>query len=130
VLSQLFFLSFLALTLLRITLACYIAYIAWYLLKRHTEIERVNLPIIGHAREWVLWLSAIIAAGIAVLLFVGAWTQIAAIAAAIISLKQLLFYRRFSEIIPFPPSTTILLLCIALTLLVSGAGAFAFDLPL
>ncbi|MBI5470298.1 hypothetical protein HY968_03195 [Candidatus Kaiserbacteria bacterium] len=127
---QILFLAPLALTLLRVVLAIYLAYIAWYLLSRHAEIEHAELPIIGHARHGILWLSAISISAIAALLFIGAWTQVVAIFATVISLKQLVFYKRLKEILPFPPSTCILLLCISLTLIVSGAGGFAFDLPL
>ena len=127
---QILFLSPLAITLLRIVLACYMTYIAWHLLNKHAEIERVPLPLIGNAKPWMVWLSAIIIAATSALIFIGAWTQIAALLASITLLKHLVYFRRYHAVLPFPKSTYILLLCIALTLIVSGAGAFAFDLPL
>ena len=127
---QILFLSPLALTLLRVALAVYLAYIAWHLLNKHEEIERIQFPIIGNVRAWMVWVSATLTAAIAAIIFIGAWTQVAGILAAIVILKHLVYFRRYQSVFPFPRSTYILLLCIALTLIVSGAGAFAFDLPL
>ena len=127
---QILFLAPLGIMLLRIVAACYLAYIAWHLLNKHAEIERVSVPLIGHVRPWMVWLSAVIISGVAALIFIGAWTQIAAILGIITVIKHLTFFRKFQSVLPFPRSTYVLLLCILITLVVSGAGAFAFDFPL
>ena len=129
-LPQLLFLAPLGTTLLRVVVACYFAYIAWFLTKNQPEITHMHLSLIGHAPAWILWLSALIMATIAALLFVGAWTQVIAILGAIITLKCLIGVRWFPTLVPFSASTSVLLFCMCLSLVVTGAGAFAFDLPL
>jgi hypothetical protein len=59
-------------------------------------------------------------------LLVGAWTQIAAIVATLWLVTSLLF----PQFRVFPRSTAALALAMALSLIVTGPGAFAFDLPL
>ncbi len=129
-LPQILFLSPLAITLLRVVLALYIAYIAWYVLDRGGDIARTRLPIIGFPPAWIIWLSALLAAAIAALIFVGAWVQVAAICAFILSVKHLIAVKSYASILPFPRSTYILMAIISLSLVFMGAGAFAFDLPL
>jgi uncharacterized membrane protein YphA (DoxX/SURF4 family) len=58
-------------------------------------------------------------------LFVGFWTQAAALLAILLFVAMLLIPNR-----PYPESTLLLALVMALTLVVTGPGAFAFDLPL
>lgn len=62
----------------------------------------------------------------AVLLFVGGYTQ----AAALVGFVTIAFTLYVSEYRTFPRSTLALLLIMCLSLLVTGAGPFAFDLPL
>lgn len=63
---------------------------------------------------------------LALALLVGAWTQVAAIAAGII-VAAWLFAPRLS---PLPRAASLLALVMCLSLIVTGAGAFAVDLPL
>lgn len=65
-------------------------------------------------------------AGVAVLLIGGAWTQ-PATAGAILAAATWLALPRMNE---FSRATALLALAIAVSLLVTGPGAFAFDLPL
>lgn len=127
---QILFLAPLGITLLRVMLAIYLIYIAWYMIKHQSALSEVQVPIIGHMHSWMLMVSATALGIISALLIVGAWTQIVAILALVVVVKHLFWYKRFSEALPFPRSTYILLACISLVLIVSGAGAFAFDLPL
>jgi hypothetical protein len=127
---QILFLAPSGTALLRIAAAICFAYIAWDLFKRQSEISGVDMMIIGHVRTWMVQISAIIIAVMAVLLFVGAWVQLVALVGAIVALKHLVFFRRYQTILTFSKSTYWLLLCICLMLAVTGAGAFAFDLPL
>lgn len=64
------------------------------------------------------------------LLIAGLYTQIAALAAAIISLGAFTLKRRAPQGITSSRGFLLLLLVVSLSLLVSGAGLFAFDLPL
>ena len=126
----LFFLSPFAVTLLRIAAAYAFLYIANSLIQDRREIARVRLPIIGHPREWMVWISATIIAIVSCLLAVGLYTQVAAILGMIIAAKHGIFARRYSSIMPLSRGTYGFLFVICITLLITGAGAIAFDLPL
>ncbi len=65
-----------------------------------------------------------------VALIVGAWTQVAALLACALTLKPLLLRAHLRGLSPYSPGMYMLLFVMALSLLVSGAGAFAFDIPL
>lgn len=69
---------------------------------------------------------AVAEAAIGGLILIGAWTQIAAIAGACIIAGWLIA----QKLRPLPQSTTLLALVMCASLLVTGAGALAFDLPL
>ncbi len=75
--------------------------------------------------ERVLWL-ALIEIAAAITLALGVRTQIAAIAGAAIICVWLISPRMR----PLAHSTALLALVLSLSLIVTGAGAFAFDLPL
>lgn len=64
------------------------------------------------------------------LLIVGLYTQIAALVAALIALGALILKRTHQTGIGSSRGFLALLLVISLSLIVSGAGLFAFDLPL
>jgi uncharacterized membrane protein YphA (DoxX/SURF4 family) len=64
------------------------------------------------------------------LFVIGFLTQVAALLSVLWCLKLLLFRRYFTDV-SFPDvRTTLLLLTIGITLCITGAGAFAFDLPI
>ena len=63
---------------------------------------------------------------VAIALFLGAWTQPASLLGAIISVVWLL--QKTSRV--FELSTILLALAMSLSLLLTGPGAIAFDLPL
>ncbi|MCI0619661.1 DoxX family protein [Candidatus Wolfebacteria bacterium] len=67
-----------------------------------------------------------------ILLVVGLWTQVAALLAGIGSLKLAFLKHRFAfrAVAPFSIGVYILLAIMSLSLLLTGAGFFAFDLPL
>ncbi len=108
---ELLFLSPVAATLIRVALAIVFVYAGWQHLSK------------GAAHERAFGVLGIV---IAVALFIGAWTQLAALAATA-ALAASLF---MPNIRIFPRSTVMLALVMALSLLVTGPGAFAFDLPL
>lgn len=67
---------------------------------------------------------------IASLLIVGAWTQYAALLLIAMSLKMIFWHKRFSHVSIPPRLVYVLLLGCSLSLFITGAGIFAFDLPI
>ncbi len=68
-----------------------------------------------------------------IFLIVGLYTQAAAIAGALIAVDALFgkfFYKELDKALKYSKVFYILILIVSLSLIVSGAGAFAFDLPL
>ena len=130
ILPELFFLKLLAPTLLRVVIAVFLLFTARFMLLKKKNISATRIPIVGHVPEWAVLISSLLICLVAGLLFIGAWTQVAAIVGAIISLKHAYAARYYSTIVPFEVSTYLLMFCICLSLIVTGAGAFAFDLPL
>ena len=122
-------LGFFASTLLRVAVACLFFYASYSAYKHRDAAAHLRFPLIGEA-SWAGGFTMMMYAAIGLMLLFGAYTQIAALLAGIVSIKGLLFCKRFGPLFPYPRSTYFLLLVICLSLLVSGAGAMAFDLPL
>lgn len=108
---QLLFLSFYAAFLIRVALAVVFAYSAY-----------VRIP---HAQT-MLKVFGVIDGVIALALLVGFYTQLAALLGALCTIAWLVR----ADWNPYPKTTTTLALVMCLSLLVLGAGPFAFDLPL
>lgn len=108
---DLLFLTIFAHAFIRVVLAGMFTYDAW-----------ANVSKSGGAVRTL----AIIQIAVAAALFVGAWTQAAAIAASVLLLISL----TFPQFRVWPRSTIALMLVMALSLIVTGPGAFAFDYPL
>lgn len=110
-LPQILFLGTFAATLIRVTAAFMLAYSSW---------RRMSAPSLFHKG------FAAVETAVSIALFVGAWTQVAALLAVVLIAASL-----FSPTLRvWPRSTLALLLVMAATLVVTGPGAFAFDLPL
>ena len=122
-------LGFFAPTLLRVAVACLFFYAAYSAYKHRDAAARLRFPLIGEA-PWAGGFTTLIYAALGLMLLLGYYTQIAAILAGITSIKGLLFCKRFGPLFPYSRSTYLLLLVICLSLLVSGSGGRAFDLPL
>lgn len=116
--------------LLRIASAFAFFYIAWDLLANKDEMEGAKIIIVGHIKDWMLWLSAIVTFVVGALLLVGLWTQAAAIVGMLIVFKHSLGLRQYSDILPLSAGTYALLFVMCACLLITGAGPVAFDLPL
>jgi uncharacterized membrane protein YphA (DoxX/SURF4 family) len=67
---------------------------------------------------------------VSALLFIGLLTQVAALLGAVICLKMLYFKKHYPEIAPESKNYYILLLVISLIVVFTGAGPYAFDIPL
>lgn len=125
---------FLVPALLRIT----VALVFFYLVIRHFKQKREVASELEQKFKWVshevsVWLVGLLILTeftVGALLFVGAFTQIAAILAALGFAKMAFFHRSLPGYAPLSRLTCILLIVICISLLLSGAGAFAFDLPL
>lgn len=111
VFPELLFLSPLAPALVRLSLAVVLGYAAW----RHAG-RAGGIPRALAAAE----------ACAALLLFLGAWTQPAGVLVAAIAAAW--FFHPASRV--YEPATMLLVAVLGFTLLITGAGAFAFDLPL
>jgi uncharacterized membrane protein YphA (DoxX/SURF4 family) len=121
--------GFFAPTLLRIAAACMMAYIAYMHIINKNEISKTRFPIIG-AGAWVVWVSVIVEVLVGASLLFGYGTQYAAILLGLIALKYIVWAGKYPKYFIYSRSTAILLCVIAVSLLLSGAGAFAMDLPL
>ncbi|MBI2030026.1 DoxX family membrane protein [Candidatus Kaiserbacteria bacterium] len=126
----LFFLTPLAITLLRIAAAYAFLYMANSLVQDRHEIARIRLPIIGHVGEGLVWLAAILVGLIGCMLAVGLYTQVAAIFGMLFVIKHWFWSRWYRSAAGLSRGTLALVFVICLSLLITGAGAFAFDLPL
>lgn len=81
----------------------------------------------GLFTTWMFALGEIV---LGALIFVGAWTQVATLLVAVMSLKMLIVRNWFNHHTIPSKSFYFLLLGASLSLTITGAGVFAFDLPL
>jgi uncharacterized membrane protein YphA (DoxX/SURF4 family) len=121
---------FLVPALLRITVAAVFVYLALTHFK-NKKVVASELTMVSHEMAiWAVGVAILLEFGIAALLFVGAYTQIAAILAALGGIKALILKKRFPNLYPLSALAYTFVAIISLSLLLTGAGAFAFDLPL
>ena len=66
----------------------------------------------------------------AILLVIGLWTQVAALINAVILIIKIAFKYHEKKLLTDGVNYYILLLVIALSIILTGAGAFAFDLAI
>lgn len=76
---------------------------------------------------WYLGIMEIVIGG---LFLAGFLTQLAALLGIVLSLKFIVMHKRFAHPLIPPRLTYVLLFFISLSLLITGAGIFAFDLPI
>lgn len=126
---ELLMLSTLAPLILRVALGVFFVYLGISLWKKRKEVTTLLTPLFGKSAGGMPGLLLCVHGALGVLLIIGLYTQIAALIAFGISIK-LLFVGKFQTLSPFGQATYLLLAAIALSLLLSGAGAFAFDIPL
>ncbi len=126
----LFFLTPLAITLLRIAAAYAFLYMVNALVQDRHEIAHARFPIIGHVSEGLVWLAAILIGIVGCMLAVGLYTQVAAIFGMLFVIKHWVWSRWYRSTTGPSRGTLALLFVICFVLLIAGAGAVAFDLPL
>lgn len=128
--SQFLFLAPLSATLLRIVAGAFFGYVGYRVVLKREELLRIKLPVVVHARAWMLWLAVIITWLVAAMLFIGFMTQLAALLGALIAIKLFVLEPRLRHLGLLSRSTCFLLLVICLSIFMTGAGLFAYDLPL
>lgn len=115
---------------LRVCLGCILIVLGVRHLKSREELAlSIVFPSFPFPRFIVIWMSIIeLCAG--ALLVMGFLTQLGALLVMALSLKLIVFSTRFTH--PSIPSRMFytLLFFSSLSLLITGAGIFAFDLPL
>ena len=116
-------------TLLRFAAAVIFAHLAYNHYKNREQIAEIRFPLVGQG-VWLVWFVVAVEAALALALFFGYYTQVAAIVGALATLKNIVWGGKYPSFFILSRSSAFLLLVIMLSLLVSGAGAFAFDLPL
>lgn len=123
--------GFFAPTIVRCAAGITFLYIAITLVNTRIVLQSIsNLPIVGRMRPWMIWTSAAFTAVVGAALVAGLFTQAAAIVGALIALKHALGYKKYRAYLPLSLGTYLLLMVICISIIVTGAGAFAFDLPL
>lgn len=122
-------LPFVAPLLLRIGVAIAFAAVAYMQWARRNDISQIDFPIIGKNSWWV-WVSVAVHLLVAMMLIFGSYTQVAALLGALLSIKQVFWARRYPLMFPLGRAAGLLMLLISLSLVLSGAGALAQDLPL
>ncbi len=120
---------FYAPTMLRIAVALAFFFGAYIQYKRLGELSRISFPLVGGG-VWIIWLSIIAHAVIGLMLFVGYYTQIAAILGALGGIKGIVYAKKYPRLFALCRAEYFFIVVICLSLLLSGAGAFAYDLHL
>lgn len=121
--------GFFAPTIIRLAVAAALAYVAYKQYARRSEIGRLRFPIVGQG-EWIPIAMALFHAVLALLFFFGYYLQLACLIAIIGFIKGLWLNQRYPHVRILSTVTVLLLLAMCLSLLLSGAGALAQDLPL
>lgn len=126
---QILFLAPFAATLLRITAGLVFLYLAYFHIGNRRAAAHELSALIGGASV-IIYIYALIELALAAALLLGAYTQLAALVGFVISIKVLLIRKSLRELKPFSQVSYALLAVICLSVVVTGAGIFAFDLPL
>lgn len=124
------FLAILAYAILRVIVGLILVYLGILHIQRRYDLRHaLILPFFpfGTLTAWCFGIAELIAGG---MFIAGYYTQIAALVAIALSFTLIIFNKRFSS--PYFPGKLFYLLLFAasLSLFITGAGAFAFDLPI
>jgi uncharacterized membrane protein YphA (DoxX/SURF4 family) len=117
-------------TIIRIALACLFATTAVRFFRMRRQLAHAPLPLIGTPGSTIVWLFIVVCGAVAVALFLGYYTQVAALIAAIGMLKHALIAKRYPMFSPYSRATCLLAFVMCLSLLLTGAGTLAFDVRL
>ncbi len=116
--------------ILRITAGIIFAYFGWLKLTKDKESKIKFFEIIGFkpAIFW-LWFVALTEIIVGLLIAIGLFTQIAAMIASIIMFISIIIKIKKPSTLPNHTDYYILLFVVFVSLVFTGAGGFAFDLP-
>jgi uncharacterized membrane protein YphA (DoxX/SURF4 family) len=126
---QLLTFSFFAPTLLRVFVALVFFGIAYMQYARRDELAQTRYIVVGRG-AWIPRASVLAHAVLGLMLLLGYYTQVAALLGALASLKGLIWAKRYPHFFPLCRVDYLFVLVILLSLLLTGAGALAFDLRL
>lgn len=123
--------SFLAIFLIRITAGFLFVRFGWLKLTKDKKAKLTFFKKIGLRPEalW-LWFIAVLEIVVGVMIFVGFLTQISAIIASLVMLASIIIKIFNTKALPNTLDFYILFFIVFVFLIFSGAGPFAFDLPL
>ena len=127
---SLLYLAPLSTTMLRMAAGLALLYMAYRYTYERKEIDRARFWPIGHVPQWLTFLGSFVVFVTGLFVLIGLYTQAAAMVGMIIALKNVVFVRYYPKLMPLSAIAAALLFVICLSLLFSGAGAFAFDLPI
>jgi len=108
----------------------------WMGYKHLTKERRTAEESVLHGRKWgplssvFIWSLGTVEILAGGALFIGLYAQVAALAGVLLSALHIKLHRCYSTFSPYPKTYYLLLAVICLSLILTGAGAFAFDLPL
>lgn len=123
--------SFFAPTILRITAGLILIYFGWLKLSKNKESEIKFFEIIKlKPTVFWLWFIALVEIIIGILITIGFLTQISAIIASIIMLASIIIKLWKPFYLPNTVDFYILFFIVFISLIFTGAGGLAFDLPL
>lgn len=128
------FLALLGHTILRVFLGLSLVYLGVTHFRKQKE-PLVNalilgFPFLGRAARYVAFKYALVEVVIGLMFVVGILTQAAAIAGMILSLKMLVFRKKFTYPLVPQPLFWMMVFGASSSLLITGAGALAFDFPI
>lgn len=115
-------------TLLRLAVGLVFLGGAYVQYQRLRELSALRFPIVGGG-AWVIWLSIVAHAVIGAMLFLGYFTQVAAILGALGGIKGVVYAKKYPRLFSFCRLEYAFIIVICLSLLLTGAGQFAFDIP-
>lgn len=128
VFPELLFLSPLAATLLRVTAASYFLYAAYVQYKKRESLAHMKTAF--GTGMLVVWMCLLLDVFVGTFLLVGLYTQVMALVGAIGTALAFFCMRAYMDAIFLSRGTLLLLFVLLVSLLVTGAGPFALDLPL
>lgn len=117
-------------TLIRVALGAALLFISVEHFRSRKSITELTSPLMGRSARLAGALLAFVEIVVGGLLVVGAWTQIAALLVILLSIKALFIRKSLHALLPVSRGAYVLIAAMALSLLLSGAGGYAFDLPL
>ncbi len=125
------YLALLAYAILRIFLGLFITYLGYqHLVVKRSELRTAlvsRFPRIGSFFTVYLALGELV---LGIMFTVGFYTQIAALAGAAYALKMLYFRKTLTHPLFPSPAFYFLMIGVCASLFITGAGVFAFDIPL